>query len=232
MQSHTTATAPTGTAPTGTAPEDRRRRRKALLAWGSLAGVAALTTTAAFTDVARLNLGAGGIGGADSTYNLQVGATDAAGAFVAGQWQEADGPAGVPIALLGDRPLAPGTGQLGVSIPVRNDSPTFGSTVTLSVDQLPDDVDGDRVTDPRYLSSLRFQVTMGGTSTGGTFFQDDLTFEEVQDLRLNGLAAEEEGYVVVAVTLLSQAQSGASHADHELNGAGAYLQLRLDGASV
>lgn len=227
MQSQSTATPSTART-----PEDRRRRRKALLAWGSIAGVAALTTTAAFTDVARLNIGASGLGGADSAYNLQVGATDANGAFIAGQWQEADGPEGVPIALLGARPLAPGSGQLGVNIPVRNDSPTFGSTVTLSVDQLPDDVAGDRVTDPRYRSSLRFQVTMGGTSAGTTFFADGLTFEEVQDLELNGLAAGEEGYVVVAVNLLSQAESGASHTDDELNGAGAYLQLRLDGASV
>lgn len=227
MQSHSAPTAPTTTA-----PEDRRRRRKALLAWGSLAGVVAVITTAAFTDVARLDLGTSGIGGADSTYNLQVGATDAAGAFIGGQWQEADGPEGVPIALSGARPLAPGSSVHGVTIPVRNDSPTFGSSVRLSVDQLPDEVDGDRVTDPRYLSSLRFQITMGGTSTDGTFFQDDLTFEQVQDLRLNALAADEEGYVIVTVKLLSQAQSGASHTDDELNGAGAHLQLRLDGTSI
>lgn len=211
---------------------DRRRRRKGLVAWGALAGVAALLTTAAFTDVARLNIGGNGIGGADSTYNIQVGATDADGRFVAG-WQEADGPAGVPIALDGAESLFPGSSPVEVTIPVRNDSTHFDSSLALTLVQLADDVDTGRVTDADYLSSLRFSVAMAGTSLDAAALSaSDLTFAEVQALALNDLAAEEESAVTLTVRLLTQVESGASFDDNTLAGKGAYVQAVLDGASI
>lgn len=212
--------------------DDRSRRRKALVAWGSLAGVAALLTTAAFTDVARLNLGSGGLGGADTTYNLQVGATDANGAFVAG-WQEADDVAGVPIAISGADAMFPGSAPISIEIPVRNDSPSFASSLKLSLAQLPDDLDTDRVTDANYLSSLRFDVEAPGTSRGpAPVLGEDLTFAELASMTLNELAPDEETTVTLTISLLSQADSGAAHTDNSLAGKGAFLQAQLDGTSL
>ena len=211
---------------------DRRRRRKGLVAWGALAGVAALLTTAAFTDVARLNIGANGIGGADSTYNIQVGATDADGRFVAG-WQEADGPAGVPIALDGAESLFPGSSPVEVTIPVRNDSAHFDSSLALTLVRLADDAGEGRVTDDDYLASVRFSVHMPGTSLDAAAVSaSDLTFAEVQALALNDLGAQESSTVRLTVRLLSQADSGASYDDNSLAGKGAYVQAVLDGTSI
>jgi hypothetical protein len=215
-----------------TQTHDRKRRRKGLVAWGTLAGVAALLTTAAFTDNAFLNLGgANGIGGADSTYNIQVGATDAEGRFVDG-WQEADDPVGVPVHLEGAQSLFPGSDAIGIDIPVRNDSATFTSSLALTLAQLADDEEAGRVTDPSYLSSLRFDVTMPATSLAPVSTHTGLTYQEVRALPLNDLAAQEESVVSLGIRLLSQADSGAAHEDNTLSGKGAHLQAVLDGSSV
>jgi hypothetical protein len=211
---------------------DRKRRRKGLVAWGALAGVAALITTAAFTDNAFLNLGgANGIGGADSTYNIQVGATDAEGRFVEG-WQEADDPIGVPVFLEGAQSLFPGSEAIGIDIPVRNDSAHFTSSLAISLAQIADDVDAGKVTDADYLASLRFDVSMPATQLGAAVSHTDLTFAEVSALALNDLAAEEETTVSLGIRLLSQSESGAAWEDNTLSGKGAFLQAVLDGSSV
>ncbi|WP_431837697.1 hypothetical protein [Cellulomonas sp. Y8] len=211
---------------------DRKRRRKGLVAWGALAGVAALITTAAFTDNAFLNLGgANGIGGADSTYNIQVGATDAEGRFVEG-WQEADDPIGVPVFLEGAQSLFPGSEAIGIDIPVRNDSAHFTSSLAISLAQIADDLEAGKVTDANYLASLRFDVTMPATQLGAAVTHTDLTFDQVSALALNDLAAEEETTVSLSIRLLSQADSGAAWEDNTLSGKGAFLQAVLDGSSV
>ncbi|VTR76313.1 hypothetical protein [Cellulomonas hominis] len=223
MSTHITTTQPV---------DDRNRRRKAFVAWGALAGVAALATAAAFTDIARLNIGANGIGGAESSYNIQVGATDAAGEFVPG-WQEADAPAGVPIALSGADAVFPGSDPVSVTIPVRNDSATFDSSLRLSLEQLADDAGNGRVTDADYLASLRFDVAMPATALDAApVLTQDLTFAEVAALELNTLGADEESTVTLSVRLLTQEQSEASYDDNSLSGKGAFLQARLDGSSV
>lgn len=212
--------------------DDRSRRRKALVAWGSLAGVAALLTTAAFTDVARLNLGGSGLGGADTTYNIQVGATDANGQFVAG-WQEADDVAGVPIAIDGADALFPGSDPIRIDIPVRNDSPTFASSLSFGLTQLADDVDAGRVTDANYLSSLRFDVEAFPTSRDPLGIPyHDVTFAELASVELNELAPGEETTVMLTISLLPQSESGAAHTDNSLAGKGAFLQATFDGTSL
>lgn len=211
---------------------DRKRRRKGLVAWGALAGVAALITTAAFTDVARLNIGGeNGIGGADSTYNIQVGATDAAGNFVAG-WQEADEPAGVPIRLEGAQSLFPGSDAISVDIPVRNDSVHFDSSLAVTLVQLADDVDNERITDSNYLDSLRFDVAMPATALAPATTHTDLTFAEVQAIEMGDLEANEESVLTLTVRLLSQSESGATWTDNSLGGKGAFIQAVLDGSSI
>ena len=222
-------THPAPSTPPPTAPVRRAGRRRAALAWGSLAGVAALVTTASFVDVARLDLGPTGFGG---EYNLQVGATDAAGEPVPGQWQEADDPAGVPLALsgAGADALWPGGPAATVEIPVRNASSTFSSTLGLAVEALADDVAAQRVTDAAYVASLRFTARMPGTSLDPVpAASGRLTSEAVAGTRLNRLAPGEESAVSVTVELLSQDQSHAAHEDNALNGKGAFLQLRVHG---
>lgn len=210
--------------------EDRKRRRKAIIAWGALAGIAALITTAAFTDQAFLNLGSNGIGGSDSTYSIQVGATDADGVFVDG-WQEADDPAGVPIRLDGAEAVFPGSDPVRVVIPVRNASPHFDSSLAVSLARLTDTA--ENVTDPDYLTSLRFSVAQPATTLSTTpVATSDLTFDEVQALALNNLANGEESTVTLEVRLLSQSESGAAWDDNSLAGKGAYLQAVLDGSSI
>lgn len=211
--------------------QDRKRRRKGLIAWGALAGVAALITTAAFTDVARLNLGSSGIGGSDSSYNIQVGATDDGGNFIDG-WQEADEPAGVPINLAGAQGLYPGSDPVSVTIPVRNDSVHFDSSLALTLAQLADDAEAGRVTDAHYLASLRFDVSMPATSMAPAAAHTNLTYAQVQALALNDLAAEEESSVTLTVHLLTQEDSGAAWDDNSLGGKGAFIQAVLDGSSI
>jgi hypothetical protein len=215
-----------------TQTHDRKRRRKGLVAWGALAGAAALLTTAAFTDNAFLNLGgANGIGGADSTYNIQVGATDGEGVFLNdGTWQEADNPIGVPVFLEGAQSLFPGSDAIGIDIPVRNDSAHFTSSLAISLAQIADTADA--VTDANYLASLRFDVTMPATSLAAAQSHTGLTYAEVQALALGDLAAEEESVVSLKIRLLSQADSGAAYADNTLSGKGAFLQAVLDGSSI
>jgi hypothetical protein len=217
-----------------TQTHDRKRRRKGLVAWGALAGVAALLTTAAFTDNAFLNLGgANGIGGADSTYNIQVGATDAEGVFLDdGTWQEADDPIGVPVFLEGAQSLFPGSDAIGIDIPVRNDSAHFTSSLAITLGQLADDAEAGNVTDANYVSSLRFDVTMPATSLAAAATHTGLTYDEVQALALNDLAAQEESVVSLGIRLLSQADSGAAYEDNTLSGKGAFLQAVLDGSSI
>ena len=213
---------------------DRKRRRKGLVAWGALAGVAALLTTAAFTDRAFLNLGGeNGIGGADSTYNIQVGATDAEGRFVADEWQEADDPIGVPVFLEGAQSLFPGSDAISIDIPVRNDSAHFKSSLAISLEQLADDAVAEKVTDADYLSSLRFDVTMPATTVGTTAVSETgLTFAEVTAVQLNALEANEVSTVSLSIRLAPQAETNAAFDDNSLAGKGAFIQAIIDGSSI
>ena len=206
-------------------------RERALFGLGAVVAVAVAITAAAFTDFANLNLGAGGIGSAGQ-FNIQVVDTDpVTGAQIPGQWQEANTAAGAPIELVGAQALYPGSAPITVSIPVRNDSTGFGSTLALSLAQLPDA--GANVTDPNYLSSLRFSYSQAATTlspapVSGT----DLTFAELNAITLNELAAGEESSVTITVRLLTQAESGAAFDDNSLNGRQAFLQAQFNGSSI
>lgn len=211
-------------------PRRRSSRKRAFLALGAVVAVGAGITAAAFTDFANLNLGANGIG-ADQ-YNIQVVDTDpVTGAQIAGSWQEADTPEGAPIELVGAQTLFPGSAPISVDIPVRNASTTLDSTLTLTLAQLPDA--GANVTDPDYLSSLRFSYAQAATSIDAAPVSGvDLTFAELNAVDLNGLAANEESSVTITVRLLDQAESGAAFDDNSLNGSKAFIQAQFNGTSA
>ncbi|QNE34363.1 hypothetical protein [Leifsonia shinshuensis] len=206
------------------------KRTRAVVGLGAVVAIAAGVTAAAFTDFANLNLGANGIG-ADQ-YNIQVVDTDpTTGAQIPGSWQEANTPAGAPIELVGANTIFPGSTPISVDIPVRNASATLNSTLSLGLVQLPDA--GANVTDPDYLSSLRFTVTMPATSLGATPISvTDQTFAELSTLALNGLAAGEESSVTIQVRLLTQAESGSTFTDNDLNGMKAFIQAQFNGTSA
>jgi hypothetical protein len=209
---------------------EKSRRTRAVIGLGAVVAIAAGVTAAAFTDFANLNLGANGIG-ADQ-YNIQVVDTDpVTGAQIPGSWQEADTAAGAPIELVGANTLFPGSTPISVDIPVRNASATLNSTLSLGLVQLPDNAPA--ITDPDYLSSLRFTITQPATSLGATpISATDQTFAQLSTLALNGLAAGEESSVTIEVRLLTQAESGSSFTDNDLNGAKAYLQAQFNGTST
>ncbi|MCP3424861.1 hypothetical protein NBM05_02140 [Rothia sp. AR01] len=208
-------------------PEDRaakrRDRRKAILAWGSLAGVGALITAAAFLDNAYLNIGnyASGDGGigpgtGDGTkaYNLQVGATDEKGEFIEG-WQEADDPAGVPVNLPGADSIMPGGEPRTVTIPVRNDSAKFGSTLGVNLN--------DRGSQSQlFRDTLRFKI-----SDPDGRVHDNLSFTQLQKaVELTELAPYEESSITFDVWLPT------SENDNALNGQSARLQMQVSGSSI
>lgn len=210
--------------------DQRKRRRKGIVAWGVLAGVAALATTAAFTDRAYLNLGgSNGIGGSDSTYNIQVGATDAAGNFVEG-WQEADDEAGVDILIDGADSLYPGSDPVSIDIPVRNDSTVFGSTLALTLLDRAPSGDPELTSDEDYLEALRFDVRMPAVDGQPAVEQTDLIFEQVQALELSDLGPDVESVVTVSIRLGTFAEHGLEH--NSLMGKGAFVQAIFDGSSI
>ena len=214
------------------APEKRglSRRAKAVIGLGAVVAIAAGVTAAAFTDFANLNLGTNGIG-ADQ-YNIQVVDTDpVTGAQIPGSWQEANTPAGAPIEIVGANTIFPGSAPISVDIPVRNASATLNSTLSLGLVQLPDS--GANVTDANYLSSLRFSVSMPATSLGATPISvSDQTFAQLSSLTLNDLAAGEVSDVTISVRLLTQAESGSTFTDNDLNGMKAFIQAQFNGTST
>ena len=202
------------------APRRRARHRTVVAVAGAsvavAAAVSAATTWAAFTDQAFLNLGTDGVSTGD--YNIQVGATDAAGEFVTGEWQEADDPAGVDIAIDGANTLFPGGDPISVEIPVRNESAAFGSTLTLQLNDV-----GGAETDAALRDALLFTIEDGGGASGA-----DLTYAELNatPLDLTALTAAQETTVTVTISLPS------GDDDNALEGLSAYLQAQFDGSST
>jgi hypothetical protein len=203
-----------------------------MAAWGVLAGVAALITTAAFTDAAYLNLGTGadgsgiGGGGVDKIYNIQIGALNADGTFKNdGTWIEADDPAGVNVKLPGAESMFPGGPSSTVVIPVKNASPTLTSTLRIRL------VNHDPAkTSMPYLNALRFTIAMPVTVQGSTAINlTDKTWTDLSaGLALNDLAPGGTSTVTLTVTLPNQATQAENDA---LNGKAAFLQAVFDGTS-
>ncbi|MDR1768716.1 MAG: hypothetical protein LBR32_09885 [Propionibacteriaceae bacterium] len=209
--------------------------KKAMAVWGSVAALAAIVTTAAFTDAAYLNLGGStplGGGTGSNVFNFQVVKTDpTTGAQVPGDWQEADATTGVPIAIAGADTIYPGSADISVDIPVKNASTNIKSALAISLAQLPD-VPGTSVTDPNYLNSLRFDVDQPATAGSAAKSYKDQTFAQVKSLALATMNPGETSTVRLTIRLLSQATSGAPYDDNSLQGKAAYLQAVFNATST
>ncbi len=199
----------------------RSGRKRALLTGGSLLGVTALLTAAAFTDFANLNIGNGsadsGVGG-NNRFNIQVVGTDTAGLPVPGTWQEANTAAGVNVKVPGADLITPGD-TVSVSIPFRNESPALGAAITFGLQDR-----AGYTSSPALVSALRYTVTLDGKAVATNVKQADVTA-----LDLGTYAAGKEGVLGVSINLPDQ---GSAAANNALQGQVSYVQAHFDASSV
>lgn len=196
-------------------------RKRALIAAGSLIGVGALITAAAFTDFANLNLGDGtsdsGIGG-NNQFNIQVVGTDVLGDPVPGTWQEANSLEGVDVNVPGASTLTPGD-STSIDIPFRNESPTLSAEISFTLQ--------DRAgftSDAGIAAALRYTVTIDGVDVVTNVAQ---TAVSALDLGLYAAGAQE-----TLVLTISFPDQGTQAANNALQGEVSYVQAHFDGVSV
>jgi len=196
-------------------------RKRMYLAAGSVAGIAALVTAAAFTDFANLNLGNGtddsGVGG-NNRFNIQVVGTDAAGNPVAGTWQEAATAEGVNINVPGADLITPGD-TVSVSIPFRNESPVLTADIAFSLQDRP-----GFTSDATIADALRYTVSLDGAP-----LVTDATQAAVADLDLGDYPTGDSGELTISITLPDQ---GSGDANNALQGQVSYVQAHFDAVSV
>lgn len=196
-------------------------RKRIYVAGGALLAVAALATTAAFNDFANLNIGNGtddsGIGG-NNRFNIQVVATDAVGAPIAGQWQEADTADGVNIAVPGADTLTPGD-TISVDIPFRNESPKLSAEIDLSLNDR-----AGKASDPEMANALRYSVVVDGVS-----LLNNGTQAQFNALDAGTFAAGTESSVRLSISLPDQ---GSPAANNALSEKVSFAQLHFNADSV
>jgi hypothetical protein len=220
-------------------------RKRAFIAGGSLLGVAALITAAAFTDSAYLNLGNGaggdGIGGGDNAFNIQVVNTDAttnlplastfAEAKAGNIWQEASEPGanGVTIGIAGADTITPGD-TVSTSIPFINDSPKLAGALTFSLADSPKGTSS--VTPAGETKSmaelLRYTVTVKDATGATVSTIADQTQAQVANLALGDYAAGDGGTVELSVTWSTDGIVDANN----YKGSVAYVQAQFGAESL
>ncbi|GAA2187513.1 hypothetical protein GCM10009786_12790 [Leucobacter alluvii] len=220
-------------APTEALTERRRGRKRLIIAGGALIGVGALATVAAFTDFGLLNLGGdGGFGGPDNVYNIQVSAGQEDTVGDVASWIEANPDAVDVVPIAGADSLIPGGAPVDVSIPVLNASPTFGSTLEVSIeDTTPVDSDGAQETrNNAYAALARVSIAQvaDASTTPTSWVIEDATISAA-NTALDTLAAEAGVVTVVRVELVEGATQEETNA---ANGGMVNLQARFDGTSV
>lgn len=215
-------------------------RKRAIIAGGALLGVAALVTTAAFTDFARLNLGGdGGFGGAENNYNLVVSSGQEAtvAAVPAEGWIEANPDAANVAPIVGAEALIPGGKSILVNLPVKNDSKSINSSLSLILENTTaENLDPIQAAkDAAYASLMTFEVAQVADATTAPtewITTTPLAFGtegSTTVLKLNNLAAQAGDIVVVKVTL----KDGATPAEtNAANGGGVKVEARFDSSSI
>ncbi len=223
----------------------RQYRKRTLVAAGSLLGVAALVTAAAFTDSAYLNLGGGdgddGIGGSKNTFDIQVVDTDPttnaplagtyADADAAGLWQQATDPGidGVTVAIPGAETITPGD-TVSVDIPFKNDSPELGGALVVS---LADSPKGTSTAVPAgetlsMAELLRYTVEVKDASGATTATYTDLPQADFDALDLGSYDAQTGGTVSISVTWTTAGIVDVNH----FQGSQTFVQAQFGGTSL
>jgi hypothetical protein len=212
-------------------PDDRRRgRRRLLIGAGSLLGIGALITAAAFTDFAFLDFGAKGFGGDRNAYNIQVSNGQEATVSSVSQWIEAN-PQAAPLDIAGADALSPGGKPLTVNIPVRNDSERLGSSLSLTLENT---TESPSTADTAYARLLRFDYAAVPDATSepsrwtpvpsASFAAPGAT----STVDLGDLDSGEGRIVVLRVSLANGADQATTNA---ANGGHTAVRARIDGSS-
>lgn len=219
--------------------ERRSGRKRAVVAAGALLGVAALATGAAFTDFGLLNINGGGadggLGGADNRYNIQVSAGQENTVDSVAAWIEANPDAADVAPVAGADSLVPGGAPIYVKLPVRNDSPTFSSKLSLAFE----DVTGAAATPEQearnkaYAGLLRVDIAevddASAEPAAWTASKLDIKDGHTAAADLHQLDPKAGKVVVAKVYLLDGADQAATNA---ANGGTVKLQARFDGSSI
>lgn len=214
-------------------------RRRAYLTGGTLVGVAALVTAAAFTDSSFLRLnGENGFGGSGSAFAMEVKAGNVTDLTDDGTWaaySTAEEAGALPIE--GADALVPGGDPVTANIPVRNASENLDATITLGLlsetdvedataSQWAVGADGAPSTagaaNAAYLDALRFDVAVDGTTTATGLTYDEMSATPVPVGEFAGLEAK---LVTVDVSL------AANGAETQYNGGQAVVLAHFHATS-
>jgi len=218
---------------------DRRGRKRALIALGSLFAAGALATSAYFTDIALLDLnGSGGFGSPDNRYNLQVSTGIEDTVAKVAKWVEANPDSAAIANIPGASALIPGN-SIVVKIPVKNDSKNWASTLKLSLKNTTatDSVTADQqARNSAYLSLITVDVaeTDDASTVPKTWTKTGLTIPTTtsgsssESVALTHLPAGSGTVLYLKLTLNDKSQQQTDAA----NGGTASIQAVIDGTSV
>lgn len=225
-------------------PRKSYRKRTAIAA-GSLLGVAALITAAAFNDSAFLNFGNGnggdGIGGGKNAFDIQVVDTapttnlPLAATYAAADkdalWQQADkaGADGVTIGIKGAETITPGD-TISTSIPFKNDSPELAGDLVFSLANSPKGTSSAvPAGETKSMADLlNYSVVVKDAAGNTTATYSDLTQAKVKNLDLGEYAAGTGGSVDVSITWTTAGIVDANN----YQGDSAFVQAQFVGSSV
>ncbi|WGD37213.1 hypothetical protein [Lysinibacter sp. HNR] len=216
----------------------RTGRKRTVIAAGALLGVAALATTAAFTDQAFLNLGgSNGFGGIENSYSIAVSQNQETTVDSVETWIRPGTTAtAADIDVSGSDALSPGGDPLYVNIPVLNQSVSFRSTLALQfTDQTADAEDqaqADR--DAAYAGLFRVDIAqVDSASTAPTeWVATGLSLDDsgaISSTALGNLEPEAGKVIVLRIYLANGATQALTNA---ANGGGVKLQAHFTGTSM
>ncbi|WP_129660156.1 hypothetical protein [Rothia halotolerans] len=214
----------------------RTGRKRAIVASGSLLGIAALVTGAALTDYGLLNFnGSGGFGGEDNAYNLQFSTGQEATVASVQNWVEANPDAETVAPISGADSLVPGGAPVYINLPVLNASATFKSSLDLGFENITPGTDdaGQAARNAAYADLLRVDVAQvdDASTTPTDWKATDVGFggeAKTPGVGLEDLDPEAGSVVVARVYLVDGATQDATNA---ANGGTVNVQARFDGSS-
>ena len=211
-------------------------RKRAFIAGGSVLGIAALATAAAFTDWALLDLnGSGGFGGKENAYNIVVSAGQESSVDTVNTWVEANPDAETVAPIVGAEALIPGGDPLYVNLPVLNESVSMKSTLSFVLENTTVEDPANAAENAAYAELMRFEVAQvddASTLPGSWVTVSPVSFGadgKTPTVTLSNLDPEAGSVIVLKVSLVEGANQEATNA---ANGGTTSVQARFDGSSI
>jgi hypothetical protein len=214
----------------------RTGRKRAIVASGSLLGIAALVTGAALTDYGLLDFnGSGGFGGEGNAYNLKFSTGQEATVASVQNWVEANPEAETVAPISGADSLVPGGAPVYINLPVLNDSATFTSSLDLGFENITPGTEdaGQAARNAAYANLLRVDVAQvdDASAVPTDWRATNVGFggeAKTPGVGLHDLAPEDGSVVVARVYLVDGATQDETNA---ANGGTVNVQARFDGSS-